>query len=150
MESASGHGVARNSDVMSGDVAGALRDTTRRETLERAKHQMQNFLIYSTNISYQMRGGCPSIYRGEGGGMASYDFAPRVCSRAYNCAKGFLVFFPLPFPDIFISGIFLLFIIWYTSTIHHLVYFHYSWMMRPGAAPGCFVRATRPGDASVG
>ena len=82
--------------------------------------------------------------------MASYDFAPRVCSRAYNCAKGILVFFPLPFPDIFISGIFLLFIIWYISTIHHLVYFHYSRMMRPGGSPGSFVRATRPGDASVG
>ena len=68
--------------------------------------------------------------------MVSYDFAPRVCSRAYNCAKGILVFLPHPSPDIFISGIFLLFLIWYISTIPHLIYFHYS-------------RMTRPGDASV-
>ena len=68
--------------------------------------------------------------------MADYDFAPRVCSRAYNCVKGILVFLPHPFPDILISGsssgIFLLFIIWYISTI-----------------PGRRVRVLRPGDASA-
>ena len=88
--------------------------------------------------------------------MASYDFAPRVCSRAYNCAKGILVFFLLSFPDTFISGIFLLFLIWYISTIPYLVYFHYSRMMRLGASSERRARVmrpsgryVRPGDASV-
>ena len=67
--------------------------------------------------------------------MASYNFAPRVCSRAYNCARGTLVFFPHPFPDIFFQVYF-----YYSfsgiSTIPHLVYFYYSRMMRPSEMPG--------------
>ena len=85
--------------------------------------------------------------------MADYDFAPRVCSRAYNCAKGILVFLPHPSPDIFITGIFLLFLFWYISTIPHLVYFHYSWITRPGDASVREMRLSgrcvRPGDTSV-
>ena len=67
--------------------------------------------------------------------MASYNFAPRVCSWAYNCVRGTLVFSPHPFPDIFFQVFF-----YYSSsgisTIPLLVYFYYSRMTRPSDAPG--------------
>ena len=128
--SASGLGVARSSDVTSGDVVDARRDA--RHTREQDT-KCRIFLLI-LQFCLQMREGCPSFYRGEGGGMASYGFAPRVCSRAYNCTKGILIFFPHPFADIFFLAYF-----YYSSSgisTIPLVYFHCSRMTRPSDAPG--------------
>ena len=137
MGSASGRDVACGSGV---DVRSHCQHTARRVTQMGKTTKCRIFLFIPQFFRLQMR---DSFYRGERGGMASYDFAPRVCSRAYNCARGILIFFPHPFSDIFFQ-----------------IYFYYSssgiFLLFPDDAPGgCagrFVRVTRvmrPGASSI-